>query len=86
MEKANESPIFGWTVLSVENDPANALLVETFLARRSNLRLLTAGTGNEGCEMARSFQPDMILMDIRLPDTSGFEACWKILQHPIYRS
>jgi CheY-like chemotaxis protein len=74
MEKANHLPKSRWTVLSVENHPANALLVETLLERRSDLRLLTAVTGNDGCEMALTLRPDTILMDIRLPDISGFDA------------
>jgi CheY-like chemotaxis protein len=66
-------------VLNVENHPGSALLVESLLERRSDLRLLTARTGNEGCAMALSFRPDMILMDIGLSDLSGFEVL-KILQ------
>jgi len=79
MEQANHLPKFHWTVLNVENHMGNVLLVEALVARRSDLRLLTARTGNEGCEMARSLLPDTILMDIGLPDISGFEAM-KLLQ------
>ena len=79
MEKANHLPKSHWTVLNVENHEGNVLLVEALVARRSDLRLLTARTGNEGCEMARSFLPDTILMAIRLPDISSFEAL-KMLQ------
>jgi CheY-like chemotaxis protein len=74
MEKANHLQKSRWTVLSVENHPANAQLIETLLERRSDLRLLATVTGLEGCEMALSMSPDTILMDIRLPDISGFDA------------
>ena len=82
MEKTNQLPQSCWTVLNVENHPANVLLVESLLALRSDLRLLTALTGTKGCEMALSFQPDLILMDIRLPDISGFEALEILQKNP----
>jgi CheY-like chemotaxis protein len=63
-----------WTLLYVEDNPANMNLVEQIIARRSDIRLLTAANGNLGIEIARSSQPDVILMDINLPDITGFEA------------
>jgi PAS domain S-box-containing protein len=67
------------TVLYVEDDPANRKLVEQIVARYADLRLLTAVNGNLGIELARGSQPDAILMDINLPDISGFDAL-KILR------
>lgn len=74
MKESNRLPKSYWTVLNVESHEGNVRLMEALLARRSDLRLLTAITGNQGCEMARSFLPDTILMDIGVPDISGFEA------------
>jgi CheY-like chemotaxis protein len=48
--------------------------VERLIARRPDLRLLTAVIGRLGVDVARSSRPDMILMDINLPDINGFEA------------
>ena len=62
------------TVLYVEDNPANLKLVEKIIARRSDIRLLTALNGTSGVELARVSQPDVILMDINLPDISGFKA------------
>jgi CheY-like chemotaxis protein len=62
------------TLLYVEDNPANLKLVEQLIARRPDLRLLTAVTGHIGIELARTSQPEMILMDINLPDISGIEA------------
>jgi PAS domain S-box-containing protein len=62
------------TVLYVEDNPANLKLVEQIIARHPDLRLLTAVSGSSGIEVARNFQPDVILMDINLPDISGIEA------------
>jgi len=67
------------TLLYVEDNPANMTLVERIIARHPDLRLLTATTGNLGIEIARAKQPDVILMDINLPDISGIKAL-KILR------
>jgi PAS domain S-box-containing protein len=68
------------TLLYVEDNPANLQLVQKLIARRNDLRLLTAVDGNRGVELARSCLPDVILMDINLPGISGIEAL-KILRH-----
>ena len=62
------------TLLYVEDNPANLELVEQLIARRADLRLLSAADGNLGIEFARAYQPDVILMDINLPGISGIEA------------
>jgi len=62
------------TLLYVEDNPANLELVEQLVARRSDLRLLSAADGNVGVEYARAYLPDVILMDINLPGISGIEA------------
>jgi len=67
------------TLLYVEDNPANLKLVEQIIARHPAIRLLTAVNGNSGIEIARLSQPDVILMDINLPDINGFEAL-KILR------
>jgi EAL domain-containing protein (putative c-di-GMP-specific phosphodiesterase class I)/CheY-like chemotaxis protein len=67
------------TLLYVEDNPANLKLVEQIIARHPDIRLLTAVNGNSGIEIARVSQPEVILMDINLPDISGFKAL-KILR------
>jgi signal transduction histidine kinase/ActR/RegA family two-component response regulator len=62
------------TLLYVEDNPANLILVEQLIARRSDLKLLTATDGHLGIELARTYQPDLILMDINLPGISGYTA------------
>ena len=62
------------TVLYVEDNPANLALVEQLIARRNELKLLTATDGHQGVTLARTFLPDLILMDINLPGITGFEA------------
>jgi PAS domain S-box-containing protein len=67
------------TLLYVEDNGANLRLVEQLIARRPDLRLLSAQDGSLGIALARASQPDVILMDINLPGISGIEAL-KILR------
>ncbi|MGK2900693.1 MAG: hybrid sensor histidine kinase/response regulator [Burkholderiaceae bacterium] len=62
------------TLLHVEDNPANLMLVEKLIERRPDIRLLSAGDGGRGIEIARASLPDVILMDINLPGLSGIEA------------
>jgi signal transduction histidine kinase/ActR/RegA family two-component response regulator len=62
------------TLLYVEDNPANLMLVEDLIARRPDIRLLTALDGRTGIEIARARRPDLILMDINLPGISGIRA------------
>ena len=62
------------TLLYVEDNPANLELVKQLVARRPELRLLSAPTGEAGIESARLNQPQVILMDINLPGFNGVEA------------
>jgi PAS domain S-box-containing protein len=68
----NESQLH--TILYVEDNPANLMLVEDLIARRPDIFLLTAKDGLEGIEIARASKPDVILMDINLPGISGVKA------------
>jgi CheY-like chemotaxis protein len=67
------------TLLYIEDNPANLALVEQLVLRRSDLKLLTAIDGQTGIQLAQTYQPDLILMDINLPGISGY-GCLKILQ------
>jgi PAS domain S-box-containing protein len=62
------------TLLYIEDNPANLMLVEDIIARRPDIRLLSAKNGKQGIKLARDTVPDIILMDINLPGISGIEA------------
>ncbi|MEC5218331.1 PAS domain S-box-containing protein [Actimicrobium sp. GrIS 1.19] len=62
------------TILYVEDNPANLALIEQLIARRGDLKLLSATDGHQGIQLARAYQPDVILMDINLPGISGYGA------------
>ncbi len=70
------------TLLYVEDNPANLALVEQLIARRNDLKLLTAIDGYLGIELARAYQPAVILMDINLPGISGFGALKRLREDP----
>jgi signal transduction histidine kinase/AmiR/NasT family two-component response regulator len=62
------------TLLYVEDNPANLMLVEDLMARRLDVCLLSARDGISGVQIARCALPDVILMDINLPGISGIKA------------
>lgn len=71
------------TLLYVEDNPANLDLVEQIIERHSDMRLLTAVTGHLGVELAHTERPDVIEMDIHLPDMSGFDVLARLRLDPV---
>ncbi|CDQ08857.1 PAS/PAC sensor hybrid histidine kinase [Acidithiobacillus ferrivorans] len=77
----NDAPLR--TLLYVEDNQANLKLVEQLIARRPDMRLLSAEDGHLGVEIARAFLPEVILMDINLPGISGIEAMQILRKDPL---
>ncbi|MFT4580182.1 MAG: PAS domain S-box-containing protein [Nitrospinales bacterium] len=67
-----------FTVLYVEDNPANLRLMEKILQDREDVELLLAPDANIGLELAQAHCPDLILMDINLPGMDGIEALKKL--------
>lgn len=67
-----------WTLLYVEDNPANLMLVEQILQSRSDIKLLSAPQALMGIELARAHKPDLILMDINMPGMDGITAMKKL--------
>jgi PAS domain S-box-containing protein len=59
------------TVLYIEDNVANVHLVETILSRTGKVEMVTAMQGQLGLELARTQAPDLILLDLHLPDMDG---------------
>jgi two-component system, cell cycle response regulator DivK len=69
------------SILIVEDNEKNMKLVRDILAHHGH-RVIEAVTGEEGVRLALSQAPDLILMDIQLPDISGVEALARIRREP----
>jgi CheY-like chemotaxis protein len=69
-------------VLYVEDNPVNALIVGELLARRSDTSLHVAADGASGVVQAMALRPDLILLDMQLPDFDGFEVLRRLRAHP----
>jgi len=71
------------SVLCVEDNPANMMLVARLLARRPDIQLLCAKDGRSGVEMAQAAMPEVILMDINLPGINGLTALKILAGDPV---
>ncbi len=70
------------TVLYIEDNPVNALIVQELVARRADLRLHVAVDGSSGVQRALELQPDLVLLDMQLPDIDGHEVLRRLRAHP----
>lgn len=68
-------------VLYIEDDRDNMVLVRRVL-RAAGFGLLEATTAREGIELALNHQPDLILMDINLPEVDGLTATRELRENP----
>lgn len=66
-------------ILIVDDNQANRELLEAYLSTL-DCELDIAVDGREALDKARTFRPDLILLDVMMPKLSGFEVCQKIKQ------
>ncbi len=72
------------TILVVEDEPeVLAPLVHSL--KREGYRVIEASDGLAACRMIGSMEPDLLLLDIMLPDLDGWEVCRMLRQHPVQR-
>lgn len=62
-----------YNVLYIEDNPVNIKLVENLFTRRTNIKMSTAHTPTLGLELAEINKPDLILLDIQLPEMDGYK-------------
>ena len=72
-------------LLYIEDNPVNALLVQELLARRPDLQLDIAVDGLSGVRQAMSSRPDLILVDMQLPDIDGHEVLRRLRADAVTR-
>jgi PAS domain S-box-containing protein len=69
-------------ILVVDDDP-DLLNINSSILQSSGLEVIEASTGNECISIAREILPDVILLDVNLPDTNGFDVCKQIKADPL---
>ncbi|MDZ8261350.1 response regulator [Nostoc sp. ChiQUE01b] len=69
------------TILHVDDNEANRYVV-TRILQNAGFTVVEAATGTTGLEAVANFQPDLIILDVQLPDISGFEVCRQIKANP----
>lgn len=71
-----------FVILIIDDEWRNLKLLEAIL-KREGYSILTATSGPEGRQLARKKQPDLILLDIIMPEESGFETCQVLQEDPV---
>ncbi len=69
-------------VLQIEDNPSNSALVQQVLAKRPAVRLISADQGRTGLDLARQHRPDLVLLDLHLPDLPGDELLQRLKAVP----
>lgn len=68
------------TVALIDDDPCSRILVEEFLSI-NQMKVLVAETGRDGIASVIQYMPNLILLDVHMPDMSGIEVAQRIQQH-----
>jgi CheY-like chemotaxis protein len=73
-----------YTVLYIEDNLSNLKLVDRILEARDDIRLISAMQGGLGVELAREHRPDLVLLDLHLPDLQGDEVLARLQADPAF--
>lgn len=68
------------TILVVDDDYLNREVIEAFLSLE-NYAVVMAHSGKKALELATTSPPDLILLDIKMPDMNGYEVCRQLKSH-----
>jgi len=71
------------TILYIEDEEDYQILAKRILGR-AGLHVVTADSGAEGLEQLRRKRPDLLILDINLPDTDGYTICSQLRQDPAF--
>ena len=63
-------------------DEANIVAALEYLLQRSGYEVRSAPTGEEALRQVESFGPDLVLLDVMMPQRSGYDVCQRIREHP----
>ncbi|NEN87811.1 MAG: response regulator transcription factor [Okeania sp. SIO3H1] len=67
-------------ILAVDDDPAIRTLIHRYLSQQ-NYQVESAGDGKTALELFNKFLPDLVVLDVNLPDTTGFQLCKEMQSH-----
>ena len=70
-------------ILVVEDYPGDQKMISMVL-EKENYEVITAMDGKEGVDKARQEKPDLIIMDVMMPEEDGLDACKKLKTDPQY--
>ncbi|HBI82069.1 MAG TPA: hypothetical protein DDY04_09045 [Bacteroidales bacterium] len=70
----------GKIILVVEDDKFTSFIIQNFL-QKTQATIYSASNGEQAVELALKHQPDVILMDIKMPGISGIEATQRIREY-----
>lgn len=70
-----------FTVLVVDDDAMNREVMEAFLMAE-NFTVLLANNGTSALQIADNKSPDVIILDVKMPDLSGYEVCERLKSNP----
>ena len=71
-------------LLLVDDEPVNLRVLKQLLSK--DYTLYFAKSGDEAIKLAEKQQPDLILMDVMMPEMTGFQACTHLKKHPVLKS
>ncbi len=72
-------------ILVVDDEP-DIVQVVSFRLRNAGYDVVTALSGRKGLDLVESERPDLILLDLRLPDIEGYDICEKLKNDEKYKS
>jgi CheY-like chemotaxis protein len=81
-EAAAAVPLGPATIVYIEDNDSNVLLMQRMLARRPQVSLVHVARGGEGAAVVASRQPQLVMLDMHLPDMSGHDVLRRIRADP----
>ena len=66
----------------IVDDEANIVAALDYLLRRSGYEVSVAATGDEALRQVEAFSPELVLLDVMMPQKSGYEVCRRIRERP----
>jgi PAS domain S-box-containing protein len=79
---AADAPVAGAQLVYIEDNPVNVMLVEELIASRPGIAIVSEPDGERGVARVRALHPDLVLVDMQLPDFDGFEVLRRLRAAP----